>query len=399
LEEYSDNFFQTSSGAEHNFRTALGPGFTLFLNGARTFGALTTTLDLVHDTAPNSGNEVKFFPSLNLAVRYALSPRLSLTLTDTFVRNDSANTLDRLGIRQGRQISDTNALGLAVDWLVGQIATQAYYRNVLFFNEDNGDAANTQNNQANSITNIVGVNAATRIATDYLVRAGYEFSIVNTTNGDNNVNGGDTTSNTVFASVSRQLGLYTSGGLQSTYQWQTQDSTNIWNVSVFGAYGLPNGLTLSGSVGYSMLNSDTENNDGTVSANVNASYRFTRAIISVGAFQDFRQSAQQGQNFGTVLTRSFFGSFLYQFTPFLNAILDATYTENEPTGTGNVDNNGTSKTLTYGAGVNWQALRWLTASLRYSSTKQTGQNTFNQDVAGTGNYAENRVTLSLFATF
>ena len=53
-EEYSDNFFQTSSQAQENFRTILGPGFTLFLNGARTFGALTTVLDLVHDTAPTA---------------------------------------------------------------------------------------------------------------------------------------------------------------------------------------------------------------------------------------------------------------------------------------------------------------------------------------------------------
>lgn len=400
-EEYSDNFFQNSSGAEDNFRTTLGPGFILLLNGARTFGALTTTIDLVHDTASDSGDEVKVFPSLNLAVRYALSPRLALTLTDTFVRSDSPNTLDQLGIRQGRQISDTNTLGLVVDWLVGRIATQAYYRNVLFFNESGGDGGgdNTQNNQADSLTNIVGANAATRVAIDYLVRAGYEFSTTSNTNSDNNINGGDNTSNTVFASASRQFGLYTTGGITGSYQWQTQSDTTVWNTSLFGAYGLPSGLSVSASVGYSMLNSDTQDNEGTVSANVNASYRFTRAVIAVGVFQDFRQTAQQGQNFGTVETRTYFGNFLYQWTPFISSTLNAAYSENEPTGTGNVDNNGTSKSLTWGAGVNWQVLRWLTASLRYSYTKQTGQNTFNQGVSGSGNYAENRATLSLFATF
>lgn len=399
-EEYSDNFFQTSSGAKDNFRTALGPGFILLLNGARTFGALTTTVGLVHDTASNSGNEVKVFPSLNLAVRYVLSPRLALTLTDTFVRNDSSNTLDQLGIRQGRQISDTNTLGLAVDWLVGRIATQAYYRNVLFFNESGGNEGNvnTQNNQADSVTNIVGANASTRIATDYLVRAGYEFSATTTTNG-NNINGGDNTSNTIFASASRQFGLYTSGGIIGSYQWQNQNDTTVWNTSLFGAYGLPTGLSLSASVGYSVLNSNTQDNEGTVSANVNASYRFTRAVIAVGVFQDFRQTAQQGQNFGTVQTRTYFGNFLYQLTPFISSTLNASYSENEPTGTGNVNNNGTSKTLAYGAGINWQVLRWLTASLRYTYTKQTGQNTFNQGVTGSGNFAENRATLSLFATF
>jgi hypothetical protein len=402
-EEYSDNFFQTSSHAEENFRTILGPGFTLFLNGARTFGALSTTIDLVHDTAPNTGNEVKVFPSLNLAVRYALSPRLALTLTDTFIRSDEANTLDRLGIRQGRQISDSNTLGLTVDWLVGRIATQAYYRNVLFINEehDNFGTPGTQNNRNDSVTNIVGVNASTRIAIDYLVRLGYEFSAVNAFNEDNtNGNVNDNISNTIFASGSRQFGLYTTGGISTSYSWQTENSTNIWNISAFGSYGLPSGLSLSASVGYSILNSDTQDNEGLVSANVNASYRFARAVITVGVFQDFRQTGQQGENFGTVETRTFYGQFLYQITPFLNAVANVAYSENEPTGTGNVNNNQTEKSLTYGAGINWQALRWLTASLRYVYTKQTGRNAFNQDIgANTGNYAENRFMLNLFAAF
>jgi hypothetical protein len=54
----------------------------------------------------------------------------------------------------------------------------------------------------------------------------------------------------------------------------------------------------------------------------------------------------------------------------------------------------------YGASVNWQVLRWLTASLQYLYTQQTGNNVFNQTVGGnSGDFAENRVTLSLFATF
>jgi opacity protein-like surface antigen len=155
-------------------------------------------------------------------------------------------------------------------------------------------------------------------------------------------------------------------------------------------------------VGYSILQSDTRDTEGTVSANVTASYLFTRAAISVGVFQDFRQTAQQGQNFGTVKTRSYFGSFLYQWTPFINTVLNVTYSENEPTGTGNRDVSGSQNTLTYGAGVNWQVLRWLTASLQYQYTRQTGGSAFGNGQtgqSGTGDYAENRATLSLFATF
>ena len=401
-EEYSDNFFQTTTKSEENFRSIFGPGFTLLLNGARTFGTMTAVLDLVHDTAPHSGDDVKLFPSATLALRYALTPRVALTISDTFVRNDEPIAADAFGIRRGRQTFDSNAFSLTADWVVDRTALQAYYRNVLFSNEGSNQNQ-TGTGQNDTITNILGVNASARIATAYVVRGGYEFSKTDTIGGQGGGQAEDTTTHTGFASISRQIGLYGTAGVSTTYSFQTRDSTKIWNASLFGAYGLPTGLSLSAAVGYSLLNSDSQSNEGTVSANANASYRFTRAVISVGVFQDFRQTAQQGQNFGTVVTRSYFGSFLYQLTPFINTVLHANYAENEGTGTGNAQNGGTAKTLSYGATVNWQILRWLTASLQYTHTKQTGNN-FNQgNIAGagvfTGDFAENRAILSLFATF
>lgn len=394
-QEYSDNFFQTTSRAKDNFRSILGPGFTLLLNGARTVGTLSTTVDLVHDTVSNRDDEVSVFPSLALAIRYALTPRLALTLTDTFVRNDQASTVDQLGIRRGRQTFDSNALSLAADWLIDQVATQAYYRNVLFLNESDGGQAG--GNQEDTITHILGLNAATRLAADYTVRGGYEFSYTDIVSGGGNGNNNGT-SHTVFASVARQFGLYTTAGISNTFQYQINNSTKIYNASLFGAYGLPTGLSFGASVGYSVLDSDN-GSEGTVSASLNGSYRFARAAFSVGVFQDFSQTSQQGQNFGTVETRTYFGSFLYQLTPFINTVLNVNYSENSPTGTGNVNNAGTQKALTYGASLNWQILRWLSASVQYEHTKQTGNNTFGQGSFGSGDFAENRAILSLFATF
>lgn len=407
-EEYSDNFFQTTSHSQDNFRSTLGPGFRLLLNGARTFGTGALIVDLVHDTAPDSGDEVKVFPSLSLAIRYALTPRLALTFTESFIRNDAPSTADQFGIRRGRQTFDTNSAGVTADWLVDQVALQGYYRNVLFFNESTSGSNPNQTgvNQAtqnDTVANILGLNASTRIFTDYVLRAGYEFSKTDTVNGSNSNSGvgGDTTSHTGFASASRLFGLYTTAGVSTSYSYQTQDNTKIFNASVFGAYGVPTGLSLSASVGYSILNSDTQSNEGTVSVNALASYRFARALISVGVLQDFQQTAQQGQNFGTVESRAYFGNFLYQLTPYINAVLDARYSEATPTGTGNIQTNQTQTTLTYGAGINWLVLRWLTASLRYDFTKQTGTNAFNQGgpFSTGGSYTENRATLNLFATF
>jgi hypothetical protein len=402
--EYSDNFFQTESHAEDNFRSIFGPGFTLLLNGARTFGSFSTSLDLVHDTAPDTGNTIKFFPSFTGVLRYSLTPRLALSLSDTFIRNDAAETADPFGIRRGRQTYITNTASVAADWLLDRVALQAYYRNVLFFNQEqrNQDAVITGDEADDTITNIVGVNASARIGIDYIVRAGYEFSYIidkgTTTDG-----GGDGTNditNAVFASVARQFGPFLSAGLMGSASFQTEDNTKTYNGSVFGTYGLPNGLSISARLGYSVLTSDNEDNDGGFAGEVSASYRFAnRAVISAGVFSDFRQSGQTGQDFGTVQTRSVFGSFLYQFTPFLNAVANVTYSENEPTGTGNTNNAETEKTLTYGASLNWQILRWLSTSIRYTYTKQRGTDAFS-DAFGTGNsYAENRASIVFFAVF
>jgi hypothetical protein len=401
--EYSDNFFQTESHTEDNFRSIFGPGFNLLVNGARTFAAVSTSLDLVHDTAPNTGNTIKFFPSFNGVLRYSLTPRLSLSLTDTFIRNDDAETGDPFGIRRGRQTYITNSAGVAADWLLDRVALQVYYRNVLFFNQEqrNQDALVTGDENDDTITNIVGVNASTRIGIDYILRAGYEFSYI-IDKGTDDVGGDDgtnDTSHTVFASVARQFGPFFSAGLMGSAQFQSDDNTKTYNASVFGTYGLPNGLSISARLGYSLLTSDTEDNDGGFAGEVSASYRFARAVISAGVFSDFRQSGQTGQDFGTVQTRSVFGSFLYQFTPFINGVASVTYSENEPTGTGNTNNAETEKTLTYGASVNWQILRWLSASVRYSYTRERGTDAFSGAFGSGNTYAENRASIVFFAVF
>lgn len=403
--EYTDNFFLTTSRTEENFRSTLGPGLIALLYGARTFGTLTTTVDLVHDTAPDSGDTVKVFPSLNASVRYSLTPRLFLTVSDTFVRSDSASTLDSSGIRRGRQTGNANSLTVAVDWIVERIAAQVYYRNALFFNEDDDNQGQNQSavvgSRSDSVTHIVGLNGSTRIGVDYTVRAGYEFSRTENLDQGSTTVSDDNMSHTVFGSFARQFGLFTTGGVSSSYQWQTDQDARIFNVSLFGAYGVPTGLSLAGAVGYSRLESNDQDSEDAFSVNGRVSYRWARAVATVGAVQDFRQTGQQGENFGTVLSRSYFGSFLYQFTPFITGTVQASYSENEPTGVGNDPNRGTQKTLSYGGSVNWQVVRWLVASLQYTYTKYMDVSAFGQSNTSntSGDIAENRITLNFFATF
>jgi hypothetical protein len=193
--------------------------------------------------------------------------------------------------------------------------------------------------------------------------------------------------NLFTASLSHQLGTYASAGVQGSYSMQTLDNLKIWNGSVFGTYGLPTGFSFSGSLGYSLINSDVASNQGGFSGNLNASYTHTRGAISLGIFQDYRTTYQggqigqsgvdqSGQNFGVVQT------------PFIGSFLRAAYSQNKNTGIGNTKSNTSQDYFTAGAGVNWPVLRWLNLSLQYT------RNQYNQP-----DRSENVGLLSLSAAF
>ena len=97
----------------------------------------------------------------------------------------------------------------------------------------------------------------------------------------------------IWAAFARKLSLLTTVGISGTYSLQSLDSTGIGNVSLFTTYELPGRLSLSASLGYSVLNSDV-GDFSTISTNTNASYRFAKAVISVGIFQDFQPDVHHG---------------------------------------------------------------------------------------------------------
>jgi hypothetical protein len=201
------------------------------------------------------------------------------------------------------------------------------------------------------------------------------------------------------ASVARQLGTYASAGVQGSYSTQTLDDVRIWNGSVFGTYGLPTGFSFSGSLGYTLVNSEVASNQGGVSGNINASYAHARGVISLGIFRDYRTTYQggrigqsgvdqSGQNFGVVQTLGLTGSFTYQLTPLIGSFLQAAYTQNENTGIGNTKSNTTQDFFTANAGINYPILRWLSLGLQYT------RNEYNRPTR-----SENRGLLSLSASF
>ena len=387
-EEYTDNFNLTTSaqGKQSNFRTTLSPGSTILVNTGKTEGSLSAASGFTYDSSTGPG-EFNFFPSLSASIRHSFNPRLSLTLTDSFNRNDDPGVADSSGLRLERQTFISNTFGASVGWLIDLLQTQYYYRNSLFISDTDSSSDST------TTSHTFGLGASTRVGALNTVGVGYEFSLSKPRE--------DKTSygNLFTASVTHQLGTYASAGVQGSYSTHSLDDVKIWNGSVFGTYGLPTGVSFSGSLGYSLVTSDAASDQSGVSANANASYAHARGVISFGIFQDFRTTFQggqlgqsgadqSGQDFGVVQTLGLTGTFTYQLTPLIGSFFQATYTQNENTGIGNTKTNTTQDFFTASAGINWPLLRWLSFSLRYTRNQYTQPDR-----------SENRGLLSLTATF
>jgi len=168
-------------------------------------------------------------------------------------------------------------------------------------------------------------------------------------------------------------------------------------VSLFSTYGLPSGLSLSSSVGYSQFSQPNQSSTSAVSSNSNLSYRFGPALVAVGIFSDFRQTALTGQNFGIVQTSGYTGSISYIFSPFITGSLQATYTHNSPTGNGNNASSPSQSAFTGGANLNWALLRWL--SLNGNYTYSLLSNPTTGSLTGSSTISVNTATISLQAVF
>jgi len=389
-ESWTDNFNLSASNKVTNYRSVLGPGANVLINGPTTKGFLTSNAGLTYDTAPSSSN-YNLFPTITAGVTQILTPRLNLTLTDSYTRNNNPSQTDQFGLNTQRQTYSQNSFSASANYLIDRVNTQAYYNNSYFSSGGGNGTATT--------SNILGVNASTQVALYHTVSVGYAFSWSDTSGASSGNNSGQTTGNLFTAALSRQTGLYSSVGISGSYQLQSapQSDQTIWNVSLFSTYGFPSGLSLSSSVGYSQISSDNAPTSSGVSSNSNLSYRFTRAVVTVGIFSDFRQTALSGQDFGIVQTSGYTGSLLYTFTPLVSGSLQASYYHNSPTGNGNNNSSPSQSTFTGGANLSYAMLRWLSLNGNYTYSLLSNRTTGS--LTGSGTISINTATISLQAIF
>jgi hypothetical protein len=382
-EQYSDNFFLTSTNRTENYRTTLNPGFLVGINDPRASGTVSASAGITQDSVDSAG-DLHYFPSASAALKYVFDPRLSLSLVDSFARSDSTALANQFGLQTQRTTFTSNRVGVAADWLIDVLATQAYYQYSLF------SGTSDTNSQ------IAGVDVGLPVGTAMAVKGGYEYSYSNTTGTTTSgIGPAVTTGHLGWASIARQISSLRSVGIQGSYAVQSLQNTSIWNVSVFTALELPGRLSLSGSIGYGQLTSDS-GDFSTVTSHTSLRYQRGPAVLSLAADSDFNQSFLTGANFGITLTRSYTAGLDYALTPTLSARARGSYSDNEFTGVGNNKSSPDQQALTATGGLAWHPWPWLSVAIDYTYTRYyTGSSLSSSNVTA----IENRATVSLNTQF
>jgi hypothetical protein len=387
--EYSDNFFRTATGRRENVRTTLSTGSQFLLNLPLTKGFLDYSLRTSHDTATD---ELNYFHALVAQGRWQATPRLALTLTDTFTRGDEPEQANGLQLRNQRRTFLSNTFSATSDYRLANVDTQQYYR-LSNFSEQGGDE---QGADRSTVAHTAGATAATNVAEVNRVTLGYEYVNSQTTDS------GSTTGHRVTASVARQVSALTSAGINTSYAFRTTSPESgaerdfrVLTAALFGSHALPAQWSATGSIGVSALSGQGDR--WIVSGSLDLVYQLARGTLTLSADRGFSETFAQGENFGVVETQGVRAGFSYLLTPLITSTASIFYRQNDPTGLGG----GTQqKETAWGAtaGAAYHVLRWLTIGADYTFS--------NRDSSGTGGggaqqgeVIENRGRISVNAAF
>jgi hypothetical protein len=224
--EYTDNFSQTDAGGDE-FRLSTIIGTVYRLESRRSFVSLANTLSANYDVRSEAGDFG--FMNLSLNAGHEL-PRLSLTLSENFVRNDDTFFGAISDIRVGRSTALRNRVSPQVRFAFSRLTSMTLaYINTLVVNE--GEVGN------DSLANGVSVGLQHQFSRVFSGGISYTFS------GENVDAAPDQQSHSAAADLGYvltrrlSLSLHAFGSVLN----RSEGGTDAWNAG--GSIGLRSQLT------------------------------------------------------------------------------------------------------------------------------------------------------------
>jgi len=123
FEEYNDNLFLNNSNRRSDWITAIAPAFTL-TGESETYKLTAGYSFAVEEYARETSlNEVFDRQNFLLGGLYRASPRLTLTLTDSYIASVNTNLVSPSGVATGRTRAWSNAVTSGAVWQVTPVTT------------------------------------------------------------------------------------------------------------------------------------------------------------------------------------------------------------------------------------------------------------------------------------
>jgi opacity protein-like surface antigen len=417
-EEYSDNFFLEERDREEEYRTRLTVGTVYRLESGRSFVSLANSLSGTYDARAEQGNFA--FANLAFNVGHQL-PRLSLALSESFVRSDQVEEARPTGVRRERQTFTTNTISPQVRYdLTPRTALTGAYTNTLVWNENgggtNGEPADGDQRriQGDSISHAFSTGLQHRFTPNLIGGGNYTFTIVDSEQESDTLSHGVTadlgyvinprTSTSLRAfgtSIDRRDG--TTGGDRGEID---EGDSNIYGLSLGVQRQLTTFLTAFVEVGPTVVS--RENRPTRVFANWQASLGGSlpltrRTSLSFATQQSITDTAGDIDDVGLVQSQSATATLNYTILRNLFASVFANYTRTElleDIATNVSTQNREFTSWSTGATLSYALTPVWSLSMRYQYQRRDSDVPAEATFDGTrlgGSFDENRVILSLTA--
>ena len=407
-EEYSDNFFLGERNREDEYRTAVSLGTVYRLESGRSFLSLANTISA--DYAARSELSNLGFANLSLNTGYQL-PRLSLSLSESFIRSDNVEEVSPAVIRAIRRTVLSNSVSPQLRYDLSRItALNLAYTNTIVRSEHTeqpatGVLAQGGGVSANSLSHAFTAGLQHRFTRTLSSDVNYSYSSVDSEEF------GTTQSHTASADLTYLLSARTSTSLQAfgtiTDRSAGEPDSRLYGASIGMRRQLTSFLTAFVALGPVVL--EREGRGTRVfpnwQANLDGALPLTRrTTLTFSAGQSIRNTAGEVDDVGIVLSQSANLTLSHLLSRNLQTSLFAGYTRTEL-----LENIRTPESIqgdkvnfwTGGAGVSYALTRLLSLGLSYRYQHRDSDvpsTNIDQNRFGT-NFNENRVTVSLTAAF
>jgi hypothetical protein len=416
VEEYSDNFFLSESDRQDVYRTSVNLGTVYRLESERSFISLANSIRGSYDAGAGQGTFA--FANLSLNAGYQL-PRLSLSLSESFIRSDEPEEATPAGVQRQRRPFSQNIVSPQLRYaLTPTTALTWAYTNTLVWNdstpEDNADTStgNQGGVLGNSVSHALSAGLQHRFTRALSGSASYTFNMTNSEETP------DTQSQAASADLAylidpRTTASFRAFGMLIDQSQRTSDvSTSETNARIFGTtFGVRRQLltSLATFVGVGPTLVIREGRPTRVFANWQVSLdgalpNTRRTSLSFSTQQSIQDTAGDINDVGLVLSRSATLTLNHAFSRDLLASVFANFSreqvlEDSVTGVSTPDQDFTlwnaGVRLSYALSRIWS----ISGTYRYQRGDSEVPES-NVDSTGLGGkYSENRVIFSLTAAF